>query len=73
MRDGFSFINFNIMENYIQWLNDNHIIVDRVFYFTMGNIIYSEVWSRMKKRFSNYKTRRYQNVLEKRRCDILPS
>lgn len=61
------------MENYIQWLNDNHILLIEFFILPWVNIIYSELWSRMKKRFSNYKTRRYQNVLEKRRCDILPS
>ena len=34
--------------------------------------LYSEVWDHAKKWYSNYKTHRYQNVLVKRQCDILP-
>lgn len=54
-----------INEYIAEWIQNNPLLIEFLI-LPFLSIIYNEVWNHVKKWFSNYKTRRYQNALVKR-------
>lgn len=48
-----------------EWIQNNPSLIEFLI-LPCISIIYNEVWNHVKKWFSNYKTRRYQDALAKR-------
>lgn len=60
-----------INEYITEWIQNNPLLIEFLILPCLS-IIYNEVWNYVKKWFSNYKTRRYQNALAKRLGESYP-
>mgnify|MGYP001660658929 CR=1 len=54
-----------MIESFIGWVANHLPYINEYFVTPCLGILYSKVWNHIEYRFSNYKTRRYQNALVK--------
>lgn len=58
-----------ILEYIHEWMTEHPFVIEFV---VLPNVskLYSKVWDHVEEWYSNYKTHRYQDAMEKRQCDI---